>query len=181
MSTPLQHMTATPSSTGLPNIDNMKNTVNKEVPGAGDTVQTLLSIAPELVSGLQDFATHEGSALNSVELKSITDLTKLPLPDSNCAHQLINNTRKFATSPMAHEIADAGLDLAAKNPDAASAAANTVLPGSGPVVTGLLRVYNNVPGAKYIMRTTMHFKMDEHVNTVAKNAHENLSNLTKGF
>lgn len=181
MSTPLHPMTATPCSTGLPNMDDMNNTVNKVVPGAGDAVQTLLSIAPEVISGLQDFATQAGSALNSNDLNNITDLTKLPLPDSYCAHQLINNTRKSATSPMAHEIADAGLDLAANNPGAASAAANTVLPGSSPVVGGLLRVYNNVPGADYVMKTIMHDKMDEHVNSVAKNAHENLSNLTRGF
>jgi hypothetical protein len=173
----LGRITTTPSSTGLPNIDDMKSTVNKVVPGAGEAVETLLSIAPEVISGLQDFAKRPESVLNNINLNNITDLTKLPLLDSNCAHQLINKTQAFAKSPQAKKIADQGLKLAAKNP----AAANKVLPGSGPVVEGLLRVYNNVPGAAFVMKMIMHRLMDHYTNLVAKNAHESLSNLTKGF
>ena len=177
----LGRITTTPSSTGLPNIDDMKSTVNKVVPGAGEAVETLLSIAPEVISGLQDFAKRPESVLNNINLNNITNLTKLPLLDSNCAHQLINKTQAFAKSPQAKKIADQGLKLAAKNPAAASAAADKVLPGSGPVVEGLLRVYNNVPGAAFVMKMIMHRLMDHYTNLVAKNAHQSLSNLTKGF
>lgn len=173
----ISNLTSTPSPNSLPDINNLKNIVNKAIPGAGEAVETLLSAAPEVVSGLQNFA-KTASGLKDMDIKNINDITKLPLPSPDSARQLIKNTQQAAKSPMAKDIADKGLDLAAKNPKVASAAANLALPGSGLVVEGLLNIYNNIPGASFIMKKVMHVFINKQADTMAKNAQSELTNLT---